>query len=273
MKGKARSTPNASKRRDSNTSSSSFDLSDEGGYSAVEDISDSEDDDEEDVNAAEEENILTQVVPSPSPASTPRPIENTYDDDSSDDDNDGDAHEESSSVVLNEAGDDNVSWHGIVSDRDSDLGQDTDIGSVSKIDRHVRFALPSDSDSDSTDTEDDYGGMYSDIFVAQTQLDPTFRREVEVDPDDSSGSEGFWDYGQYFGEHRESEAGEVIRQLSDDECDEDEEALPMATAGLLPTQNAELEDPFTEVGSQSQEPFELDGYESMSYIHAAEHGR
>uniref|UniRef100_A0A8H7N1A7 Uncharacterized protein n=1 Tax=Bionectria ochroleuca TaxID=29856 RepID=A0A8H7N1A7_BIOOC len=73
--------------------------------------------------------------------------------------------------------------------------------------------------------------MYSDIFVAQTQLDPNFRREVELDPDDSSGSEGFWDYGQYFGDQRESEAEEIIRQLSDDE---DEDATPLATPNVLP---------------------------------------
>lgn len=253
--------PKASKRRDSDTSSSSFDLSDEGGYSAVEDISDSEDDDEEDVNAAEEENILTQVIPSPSPASTPRPTtENTYEYDSSDD-NPIEGIDESSSVILNEDGDDNVSWHGIVSEKDSDLGQDTDIGSVSKIDRHVRFALPSDSDSDSTDTEDDYGGMYSDIFVAQTQLDPNFRREVELDPDDSSGSEGFWDYGQYFGDQRESEAEEIIRQLSDDE---DEDATPLATPNALPpVVGVQIDDfPFAETPTQFQDPSELDGYET-----------
>ncbi|CAG9950952.1 unnamed protein product [Clonostachys rosea f. rosea IK726] len=253
--------PKASKRRDSDTSSSSFDLSDEGGYSAVEDISDSEDDDEEDVNAAEEENILTQVIPSPSPASTPRPTtENTNEYDSSDD-NPIEGIDESSSIILNEDGDDNVSWHGIVSEKDSDLGQDTDIGSVSKIDRHVRFALPSDSDSDSTDTEDDYGGMYSDIFVAQTQLDPNFRREVELDPDDSSGSEGFWDYGQYFGDQRESEAEEIIRQLSDDE---DEDATPLATPNVLPpVVGVQIDDfPFAETPTPFQDPSELDGYET-----------
>ncbi|CAH0039471.1 unnamed protein product [Clonostachys rhizophaga] len=253
--------PKASKRRDSDTSSSSFDLSDEGGYSAVEDISDSEDDDEEDVNAAEEENILTQVIPSPSPASTPRPTtENTYEDDSSDD-NPIEGIDESGSVIFNEDADDNVSWHGIVSEKDSDLGQDTDIGSVSKIDRHVRFALPSDSDSDSTDTEDDYGGMYSDIFVAQTQLDPNFRREVELDPDDSSGSEGFWDYGQYFGDQRESEAEEIIRQLSDDE---DEDATPLATPNVLPpVVGVQIDDfPFAETPTPFQDPSELDGYET-----------
>ncbi|CAI6092897.1 unnamed protein product [Clonostachys chloroleuca] len=253
--------PKASKRRDSDTSSSSFDLSDEGGYSAVEDISDSEDDDEEDVNAAEEENILTQVIPSPSPASTPRPTtENTHEYDSSDDNPIEDV-DESSSIILNEDGDDNVSWHGIVSEKDSDLGQDTDIGSVSKIDRHVRFALPSDSDSDSTDTEDDYGGMYSDIFVAQTQLDPNFRREVELDPDDSSGSEGFWDYGQYFGDQRESEAEEIIRQLSDDE---DEDATPLATPNVLPPiVGVQIDDfPFAETPTPFQDPSELDGYET-----------
>ncbi|VUC21340.1 unnamed protein product [Clonostachys rosea] len=253
--------PKASKRRDSDTSSSSFDLSDEGGYSAVEDISDSEDDDEEDVNAAEEENILTQVIPSPSPASTPRPTtEITYEYESSDD-NPIEGIDESGSVILNEDVDDNVSWHGIISDKDSDLGQDTDIGSVSKIDRHVRFALPSDSDSDSTDTEDDYGGMYSDIFIAQTQLDPNFRREVELDPDDSSGSEGFWDYGQYFGDQRESEAEEIIRQLSDDE---DEDATPLATPSALPpVVGVQIDDfPFAETPTQFQDPSELDGYET-----------
>lgn len=263
--------PKASKRRDSDTSSSSFDLSDEGGYSAVEDISDSEDDDEEDVNAAEEENILTQVIPSPSPASTPRPTtENTHEYDSSDDNPIEDV-DESSSIILNEDGDDNVSWHGIVSEKDSDLGQDTDIGSVSKIDRHVRFALPSDSDSDSTDTEDDYGGMYSDIFVAQTQLDPNFRREVELDPDDSSGSEGFWDYGQYFGDQRESEAEEIIRQLSDDE---DEDATPLATPNVLPPiVGIQIDDfPFAETPTPFQDPSELDGYESKSCLLAGQSG-
>ena len=75
-----------SKRRASDVSSSSLDLSDEDGYSGVEDITDS-DEDEEDVNAVEEEHILSDELHH-TIRSSPRPRDE--DDEQGDDENDDD---------------------------------------------------------------------------------------------------------------------------------------------------------------------------------------
>ena len=245
-------------RRVSDTSSSSFDLSDDGGYSAVEEISDSSDDDEEDVAAAEEENILIEAQVATPPAPRPLPIvddeedEEEEDDDDDDDDDDGAEADE----------DDNGSWGGIMSEVDesqvSDFYQDAlAYGSDTPIERHVHFDVPS-SDSDSTDTEeDDHADLFPDIFVSQNALDPAFRREIEDDPDESSGSGSFWDYSyQYNYQEAESDADEIIRRLSDDDTPT---ATPMASQ---PNTAASTPVPAFE------EPHELDGYESESCSYA-----
>lgn len=230
----------ASKRRGSD-SSSSLDLSDDDGYSAVEDISDSEDDDEDDVNAAEEENILTERTQQP--PDTPR-SENTYDGDG-----DGDRDDEKDGGVEADAYE-STSWAGIVSDTEehqiSDFYQEASFGSDT-VERHVRFDLPS-SESDSTDTEDDYADLFPDIFVSQNSLDPAFRREIEDDPDESSGSASFWDLDQ-----PESEVEEVVRDLDDD-------VTPTATPRAS-SLAAGVETPV----AAFDEPQDLDGYESESH--------
>lgn len=259
----------AQKRRRLSDSSSSLDLSDDEGYSAVEDISDSEDNDEEDVIAVEEETILLEGLPIPSHA--PRPLLEDEDEDEDeaeaedeaedadeeeeeeeeeeDDDDDGDEH-------LDEDAD-NASWAGILSDVED--GQASDFYHDSNpfvsdpiIERHVRFDIP-DSDSDSTETEDDHADLFPDIFVSQNSLDPAFRKEIEHDTDESSGSNSFWDYHGHYeeegGDDSESEAEEIVRQLSDDE-----------TVAAVPTPDAtNAPENFTPTFEES---LELDGYES-----------
>lgn len=241
----------ASRRRDSDTTATSIDLSDDDGYSAVEDISDSEDDNEEDVNAAEESNIVTEDHPSASP----RPHFQSIEQDEEDEDDCDEEEEQEEEEDDDEPADDNdeqTSWAGIVSEGEdhqiSDFYQEASaFSSDAAGERHVRFDVP-DSDSDSTETDDDHGDLFPDIFVSQTALDPAFRREIEDDPDDSSGSGSFWDYSAQYHQDNgddDSDAEELIRRLSDDES-----STPKAS------QSASLEAP-TFDGVQ-----ELDGYES-----------
>lgn len=253
-----------SKRRGSD-SSSSLDLSDDDGYSAVEDISDSSDDDEADVHAVEERNILTEAFPKPSQSPRPEPESDNDDDEDEeedeeedDDDDDDDDYEEDFDVshpIVDADADEHASWAGIVSEVDgsqaSDFLHDPSFGSDTAVERHVRFDIPS-SDSDSTDTDDDdHGDLFPDIFVSQNALDPAFRREIENDPDESSGSGSFWDYnGQYDQQEEDSDAEEVIRELSDDET-------PTATPVTI--SEAKFAPAF-------EESHELDGYESESCL-------
>ena len=252
----------ASKRRRGSDTSSSFDLSDDDeGYSAVEDISDSEDDDEEDVAAVEEENILIEAFVRPSNSPRPQPVfmeEEEADDE--DDDNDQDDNDDNDDVDLD--ADDTASWAGIASEVDdsqvSDFYKEATAFSSDNVERHVRFDVP-DSDSDSTETEDDHADLFPDIFVAQNSLDPAFRREIEDDPDESSGSGSFWDYqGQYSepADAFDSDAEEVVRQLSDDET-------PVATP-KPPQSSAVASNPIPAF----EEPQDLDGYESESCLYA-----
>jgi hypothetical protein len=182
----------AAKRRGSD-SSSSLDLSDSDGYSAVGAISDSEDDDEEDVDAAEEEHIVTLATRGTN-HSSPRPTDDedeegddeddSEEEDDIDDDDDDDDDDE-------EAVDDNTSWEGFMSESGSP-GHASG-GNDVFVERRVRFDVP-DSDGDTTETDDDVGDFFPDIFVDQSTLDPSFRREIEHDdPDGSSDSGSFWD--------------------------------------------------------------------------------
>ena len=58
--------------------------------------------------------------------------------------------------------------------------------------RHVRFALDSsDSDSDNELTPEP---LIKDLFIDQDLLDPSFRRMIEKDDENSSGNESYWDY-------------------------------------------------------------------------------
>ncbi|KAH6609737.1 hypothetical protein Trco_003083 [Trichoderma cornu-damae] len=260
----------AHKRRRGSEASSSMNLSDDDGYSAVEDISDSEDNDEEDVTAVEEENILIEGLPISSDAPRPQ-SDDDEEEEEEDDDDDGEEEEEEEveedegveGEAESEDGDgadgdaDNASWAGILSDAEdghaSVFYHDTNpFVSDPVVERHVRFDVP-DSDSDSTETEDDHADLFPDIFVSQNSLDPAFRKEIEHDPDESSGSGSFWDYHGQYGEAEEddseSEAEEIVRQLSEDDP---RTAMPIssvtnATGDFMPT---------------FEEPLELDGYES-----------
>ncbi|KAG8673125.1 hypothetical protein FPOAC2_06553 [Fusarium poae] len=243
-------TANRRRRVSDTPSTSSLDLSDDGGYSAVEDISDSSDDDEADVAAAEEENIFEEALPpTPQPAPRPQPtIEEDDDDEEEEEENDDDDDEQEG---LDIDDDDAGSWGGIVSDVEDqpDIYQDANIfGSDNPVERHVHFDVPS-SDSDDTDTDDEIGGFFPDIFVAQNTLDPSFRREIENDPDESSGSGSFWDFNNQYEEEQESDTEEIFRQVDE----ETPLATPMASQ---PATAAPTPIPFFE------EPTELDGYET-----------
>lgn len=266
----AKTAKKASKRRGSDTSSS-FDFSDDDGYSAVEEISDSSDDDEEDVDAVEERNILIEGKPSQSPRPQPGSDNDDNDDDDKnqaeneeeeeeDDEDDDDDDDDYSHPVIDPDADESTSWAGIASEVDdgqaSDLFHDPSFSSDTAVERHVRFDVPS-SDSDSTDTDDDdHGDLFPDIFVSQTSLDPAFRREIEHDPDESSGSGSFWDYNGQYEQHNadDSEAEEVIRDMSDDET-------PTATPRL-----PQIETSPSKFTPAFEESLELDGYESESSL-------
>ncbi|KAJ6781671.1 hypothetical protein PWT90_01421 [Aphanocladium album] len=257
-------TPKRSKRRDSDTTSaSSFDLSDDDGYSAVEDITDSEDDDEDDVDAVEEENIRTEE-----PLTSPRPPtddviqDEDEDQDGDDDDDDGSDQELEIEIEVDMSVDGNIdfeeasqtSWAGIVSDGDNqDFYNDASaFTSDTAVERHVRFDVPS-SDSDSTDTEDDdHADLFPDIFVSQNSLDPAFRKEIENDHDDGSSDSGtFWDYSGHHHDNDDdddSETEEIIRRLSDDE-----------TPSASPTKQIKSEMDMTPTFPDVQD---LDGYET-----------
>jgi len=195
------------KRRGSD-SSSSLNLSDDNGYSAVEDISE-DDDEEEDVQAAEERHIIKNEARfgtssrSPRPRSSDDEDEDADEEDVDDDDDalsvstvgeqDDDHDSDGSNIYMNDDGSDiegsSPSWNGIASEGDGTSGTET----RSQTQRHVRFDVPS-SDSDSTETDDDISGFFPDLFVDQNTLDPAFRREIEHDEDDSSTSSAFWDH-------------------------------------------------------------------------------
>ncbi|OAQ98669.1 hypothetical protein LLEC1_07616 [Akanthomyces lecanii] len=254
-------TPKRPKRRDSDTTSaSSFDLSDDDGYSAVEDITDSEDDDEDDVDAVEEENIRTEATTEP--LTSPRP---PTDDGNEDEEDDDEAYDQDLEIEVDlsvdgnlelDDADEQTSWAGIVSDAEdnqlSDFYNDASaFASDTAVERHVHFDVPS-SDSDSTDTEDDdHGDLFPDIFVSQNSLDPAFRREIENDPDDGSSDSGtFWDYSaRQHDKNDDSDAEEIVRQFSDDET-------PIAT----PHKHIKSEDMTpTFTGVQDLDGYETDG--------------
>lgn len=261
----SRAPAKAAKRRGSD--SSSLNLSDDDGYSGVEDISDSDDDDEEHVNAAEENHIISHAFrqghsgsprPKPEDDSDADEADGEDDVDEDDDDEDDDDDDEDEEEVEEDA-DESVSWDGILTDIDD--GGASDIGPggyildqhVAHIERHVRFTGVPDSDSDSTttDTTKDIDGFFPDLFVEQNSLDPAFRREIEYDPDESSNSGSFWDFHSsqdQLGPDSDDEIGGAL--LEDD--------TPTATpsASQVPTEVS------TPTPIPSGEVQELDGYES-----------
>ncbi|KAF5243825.1 hypothetical protein FANTH_8019 [Fusarium anthophilum] len=243
------------RRRVSDTpSASSLDLSDDGGYSAVEDISDSSDDDEDDVAAAEEENILEETHVPPTPPQAPRPQPTIEEDDEEEEEEEEVEQDDDEQEGLDIEDDDAASWGGIVTDDEDqpDVYQDANIFGEEPTERHVHFDVPS-SDSDSTDTEDEIQGFFPDIFVSQNNLDPAFRREIENDPNESSDSGSFWDFNNQYGEQDDdSDAEEIFRQIDDD--------TPIATP--MASQPATAASTPQPIPFGFEESTELDGYET-----------
>lgn len=264
--------PKPKKRRVSDTtttSSSSLDLSDDEGYSAVDEISESEDDDEEHVFAAEEEHIISHEAHRGQPRSLPpqQDVEDDADEEDDDDDDDEDtelpeqASEEVEADEDDDDGDEVASWDGILSDGEDAAASDFAANymldpNVANVERHVRFTGVPDSDSDSTTTDstEDVEGFFPDIFVEQASLDPAFRREIEYDPDESSNSGGsFWDFGSQDRFEVESDDEVVPAQGLDD-------GTPTPTPSVSQTPTAAS----TPVASGVVQ--ELDGYESESCL-------
>lgn len=207
--------PIPQQRRDSSSSlSSAPNLSDEDGYSAVEDVPESDDDEDEHVEAAEMEHIISAQRRGTAHGSS-RPIHDSDDDDDDDDeeeenDDDGDDDDDDDDDDLaNEDGtDDDMADEASFLDEDAVMDESSGNNHAHKSmfplsaeenpdhppTRHVRFTGVPESDSDS-ETEDDHGDLYPDLFVPQSALEPRFRREIEQgDESDSSASDTFWDH-------------------------------------------------------------------------------
>ncbi|KFA80313.1 hypothetical protein S40288_05881 [Stachybotrys chartarum IBT 40288] len=246
---KPSTTVKTSRRRGSDTSSSSsLNLSDDDGYSAVEDVSDSEDNDEEDVNAVEEENIMTETFGQS--VVSPRPLLFVEEEEEDADEEDGDENGEEDDDHIDNDGSDGASWAGIPDDDEIDFLPFEDDSAYNSFERHVRFDVPSSSsDSNATETDDDHGDIFPDLFVSANSLDPSFRREIEHDRSDSSESATFWDnYGPYH-EHDALDTEDAIAPPSDDDTPVATPALASFPAAFDPT-------------CEPQELEELDGYET-----------
>ncbi|KAL2262396.1 hypothetical protein VTK26DRAFT_1445 [Humicola hyalothermophila] len=240
------------KRRDYD--SSSLDLSDDDGYSGVDEVSDSDEDDEEHVVAAEEEHIISNATRKRASLNSPRPLVMEDDDDDADEESEGDDDDD----AVSENGDpvdDSVSWNGLSSDNDELaapelLSSDHDRHDV-PVERHVRFAGVPDSDSDSTtsETSDSINDFFPDIFVEQSALDPSFRREIEND-DDASSNSSFWDFHGLAQDHFSTDS---------------EDEFGAGEFDLTPTATPRASQPATEVSTPIAVPAEvqdLDGYET-----------
>ncbi|CAK7266528.1 hypothetical protein SEPCBS57363_002134 [Sporothrix epigloea] len=268
--------PLKTKRRRGSDSSSSLDLSSDGGYSALDDVSDSEDDDDDDVVAAEEEHIIqgaTKARHAPSPRLA---VQNEEEDADEEEDINGDSSDEENEEELEEVNDadfsefaladtanqtnekngddtvlgttrfadDGASWNGISE-------SDANMNGASAPKRQVRFADLPDSDSDSTSSDVSVHQFFPDIFVEQGSLDPGFRREIENDSD-SSVSSSFWDYSSGYGLDNDA----ILAQLSD--ADLLGADLSGMNGDILPSisEQAEAE---ADIEEDDQEP---DGYQS-----------
>lgn len=181
-------------RRDSTSSlSSAPNLSDEDGYSAVEDIPDSDDDEDEHVFAAEMEHIMSLQRHSTA-HSSPRPglasdnDKNKVEEKGAESDDSDDELVDDGSSIFDSS---------VLSSEDVFLESLPDEGSDQPPERHVRFTGVPDTDSDSDETEDDHYDLYPDIFIPQSVLDSGFRRELERDDNDgdSDDSDTYWDFG------------------------------------------------------------------------------
>ncbi|KAI1822787.1 hypothetical protein F4861DRAFT_371325 [Xylaria intraflava] len=260
-------------RRDSD-SLSSLDLSDESGYSGVEDITGS-DDDEEDVEAAEEEHILSNELQHVA-QSSPRPDEEDEDEEEEeeeDDDENDDADDEA--PVDDEAGDyegdddveESASWDGFPSDSDQpDIDENiTGIPAPTVQQRRVRFDVP-DSDDDDTETDEDTAyGFFPDLFVDKSTLDPSFRLEVDQNSDDDS--DAYWDHygssstiGTVF-EEEGSDFEALVNAIEEEEAeqeDDDDDSTPVAT----PMTQNDISVSISTPASPEKDEVSLDGYQT-----------
>lgn len=245
----------AKRRLSDSSDSSSLNLSDDEGYSAVEDVSESDEDDDEHVAAVEEDHIITNASRKRAP---PRPVEESDDADEEDGDDDDDDDEEAED---DDGADGYASWDGILTDPDDDVVEQPANymfeQNTTDVEKHVRFTGVPDSDSESTTTEaseDDMHDFFPDIFVAQNNLDPAFRKEIEND-DNSSNSGSFWDF------HSGSQDFYEVDSDNEPVVHESEETTPTVTprASVPPT---EVSTPVV-VGMDGTDDLddELDGYE------------
>lgn len=209
MKGTKKALPPSQARRDSSSSLSSLaNLSDDGGYSALENASDSEDDDEDHVFAAEEQHIISHerhtqraaVHSSPRPRNDIQGDEAAYadDDDSGNDEDDNGQDEVASAYGADEMaeGDDasseSESWNGFSADEEQPPWPHETYAAEqhgSPVQRRVHFTGLPDSDSSSNDSDEDrgkYDDLYPDIFVPNDLLDSGFRHEIEHADDGDS---------------------------------------------------------------------------------------
>ncbi|KAH6648274.1 hypothetical protein BKA67DRAFT_522821 [Truncatella angustata] len=262
MSHKARQRPpvtpvKPTKRRGSDSSSSLddlSDLSDSDGYSAVGGISDS-DEDEEDVIAAEESYLLesdSHANPSNhgSPWPTTEEAAEEGDDEEEDDEDDSD-DDEDEPVEYTE-------WEGFMSEGNDDNASDVPVKAEEVPERRVRFAGVPESDGDTTETDDGIETIFPDIFVDQGSLDPSFRREIENDNDNSSDSGSFWDLHGSLGDDLYVADFEGLQEVPFlFESDSTPVATPMTGQDLSTTQSTPVASP-----QKQQDEMSTDGYQS-----------
>ncbi|KAI0872361.1 hypothetical protein GGS24DRAFT_468104 [Hypoxylon argillaceum] len=245
----------AKSRRDSD-SLSSLDLSDEGGYSGVEDITDS-DDDEEDVEAAEEEHILSDEMQHTS-RSPPRPNQEEDEDEDEDEEALGD-DEGGDDEGDDDDAEESTSWDGFPSEPEQvEIDDLADIQIPTVQQRRVRFDVPDSDDDDDTETDEDTAyGFFPDLFVDKSKLDPSFRLEVDQNSDDDS--DAYWDHygtanmtGTVF-----EEEGSDFEALMD--AIEEDDTTPVATPMTQHDMSTALSTP---VASPEKDEVSLDGYQS-----------
>ncbi|KAJ2986275.1 hypothetical protein NUW58_g5109 [Xylaria curta] len=248
-------TPVKSKNRRDSDSLSSLDLSDESGYSGVEDITGS-DDDEEDVEAAEEEHILSdelQHIVRSSPRPHQEDEENDDDDEEALGDDEGGDYEGD-----DDDAEDSISWDGLPSEPEQIEIDELADTQVPAVQRRVRFDVPDSDDDDDTETDEDTAyGFFPDLFVDKSKLDPSFRLEVDHNSDDDS--DAYWDhYGA------SNTIGAVFEEESSDfealmNAVEDDDTTPVATPMMPNDLSTALSTP---IASPEKDEVSLDGYQS-----------
>ncbi|KAI1423102.1 hypothetical protein F5Y12DRAFT_798822 [Xylaria sp. FL1777] len=248
-------TPVKAKNRRDSDSLSSLDLSDESGYSGVEDITGS-DDDEEDVEAAEEEHILSDELQHVT-RSSPRPHQNEEDEDDDDDealgDDEGGGYDEDDDDV-----EETISWDGLLSEPEQVEIDDLTDTQPPTVKRRVRFDVPDSEDDEDTETDEDTAyGFFPDLFIDKSKLDPSFRLEVDQNSDDDS--DAYWDhYGT------SNIAGSMFEEESSDfealiNAVEEDDTTPVAT----PMTQNDMSTAFsTPVASPEKDEVSLDGYQT-----------